>query len=92
MIKPICLDHKEVQNAIEEGVDFQWLTLPTQYSGNGYLKNVKTVLMQLGEPDESGRRKPEPKDGTEKNLDVDLVMRLLGLSLKIYQNFLIIKN
>jgi len=69
---------REVQNAIEEGVDFQWLTLPTQYSGNGSLKNVRTVLMQLGEPDESGRRKPEPKEGTEKELDVDLVIEALG--------------
>ena len=69
---------REVQNAIEEGVDFQWLTLPTQYSGNGSLKNVRTVLMQLGEPDESGRRKPEPKEGTEEELDVDLVIEALG--------------
>ncbi len=69
---------REVQNAIEEGVDFHWLTLPTQYSGNGFLKNVKTVLMQLGEPDESGRRKPEPKEGTEKDLNVDLVIEALG--------------
>ena len=69
---------REVQNAIEEGVDFQWLTLPTEYSGNGSLKNVRTVLMQLGEPDESGRRKPEPKEGTEKELDVDLVIEALG--------------
>ena len=69
---------REVQNAIEEGVDFQWLTLPTQYFGNGSLKNVRTVLMQLGEPDESGRRKPEPKEGTEKDLNVDLVIEALG--------------
>ncbi len=69
---------REVQNAIEEGVDFQWLTLPTEYSGNGSLKNVRTVLMQLGEPDESGRRKPEPKEGTEKDLNVDLVIEALG--------------
>ena len=69
---------REVQNAIEEGVDFQWLTLPTEYSGNGLLKNVRTVLMQLGEPDESGRRKPEPKEGTEKDLDVDLAIEALG--------------
>ena len=69
---------REVQNAIEEGVDFQWLTLPTEYSGNGSLKNVRTVLMQLGEPDESGRRKPEPKEGTEKDLDVDLAIEALG--------------
>jgi len=69
---------REVQNAEEEGVDFQWLTLPIEYSGNGSLKNVKTVLMQLGEPDESGRRRPEPKEGTEKNLDSDLVIEALG--------------
>ena len=69
---------REVQNAIEEGVDFQWLTLPTEYTGNGSLKNVRTVQMQLGEPDESGRRKPEPKEGTEKDLDVDLVIEALG--------------
>ena len=69
---------REVQNAIEEGVDFQWLTLPTEYSGNGSLKNVRTVLMQLGEPDESGRRKPEPKEGTEKDLAVDLAIEALG--------------
>ncbi len=69
---------REVQNAIEEGVDFQWLTLPIQYSGNGSLNNVRTVLMQLGEPDESGRRKPEPKQGTENDLNVDLVIEALG--------------
>ena len=69
---------REVQNAIEEGVDFQWLTLPTAYSGNGSLKKVRTVLMQLGLPDESGRRKPEPKEGTEKDLDVDLAIEALG--------------
>ena len=69
---------REVQNAIEEGVDFQWLTLPTEYSGNGSLKNVRTVQMQLGEPDESGRRTPEPKEGTEKDLEVDLVIEALG--------------
>jgi len=69
---------REVQNAIEEGVDFKWLTLPIKYSGNGILKNVETVLMQLGEPDESGRRRPEPKEGTEKNIEVDLVIEALG--------------
>ena len=69
---------REVQNAIEEGVDFKWLTLPTKYSGNGTLKNVETVLMQLGEPDESGRRRPEPKEGTEQNIEADLVIEALG--------------
>ncbi len=69
---------REVQNAIEEGVDFKWLTLPKKYSGNGSLNSVETVLMQLGEPDESGRRRPEPKEGTEQNLEADLVIEALG--------------
>ncbi len=69
---------REVENAIEEGVDFKWLTLPTAYLGNGSLKNITTVLMQLGEPDESGRRRPEPKEGTEQKLDADLVIEALG--------------
>ena len=69
---------REVHNAIEEGVDFKWLTLPTKYSGNGILKNVETVLMQLGEPDETGRRRPEPKEGTQQHLEVDLVIEALG--------------
>ncbi len=69
---------REVQNAAEEGVDFKWLTLPIEYSGNGSLKNVKTVLMQLGEPDETGRRRPEPKEGSENNLESDLVIEALG--------------
>ena len=69
---------REVQNAIEEGVDFQWLTLPTEYTGNGLLKNVRTVQMQLGEPDESGRRKPVIKEGSDFEIKADMVIKALG--------------
>ena len=69
---------REVQNAIEEGVDFQWLTLPTEYSGNGLLKNVRTVQMQLGEPDDSGRRKPIVDENSEFKLRTDMVIKALG--------------
>ena len=69
---------REVENAIEEGVDFNWLTLPTQYQGNGKLDQVKIAKMELGSPDESGRRKPEIKKDSEEILKADLVIEALG--------------
>ena len=69
---------REVENAIEEGVDFNWLTLPTQYQGKDKVEEVKIVKMELGSPDESGRRKPEIKDNSEEILKADLVIEALG--------------
>ena len=69
---------REVENAIEEGVDFNWLTLPIQYQGDGKLDKVKIVKMELGYPDESGRRKPEIKKDSEEMLKADLVIEALG--------------
>jgi len=69
---------REVENAIEEGVDFNWLTLPIQYQGNGKLDQVKIAKMELGSPDESGRRKPEIKKDSEEMLKADLVIEALG--------------
>ena len=69
---------REVQNAIEEGVDFKWLTLPIEYIGNKIIKQVKIVKMQLGSSDESGRRSIEPISGSEEKLDADLVIEALG--------------
>ncbi len=69
---------REVENAIEEGVDFNWLTLPIQYQGNGKLDQVKIAKMELGSPDESGRRKPEIKKDSEEILKADLVIEALG--------------
>jgi glutamate synthase (NADPH/NADH) small chain len=69
---------REVENAIEEGVDFNWLTLPIQYQGHSKLDQVKIVKMELGSPDESGRRKPEIKQDSEEILKVDLVIEALG--------------
>ena len=69
---------REVENAIEEGVDFNWLTLPTQYQGQDKVEQVKIVKMELGSPDESGRRKPEIKDNSEEILKADLVIEALG--------------
>jgi glutamate synthase (NADPH/NADH) small chain len=69
---------REVLNAIEEGVDFKWLTLPIQYLGTKEITQTKIVKMQLRSPDESGRRSPETIDGSEENLDTDLIIEALG--------------
>jgi len=69
---------REVENAIEEGVDFNWLTLPVEYIGNEKVTHIKIAKMQLGSSDDSGRRKPAIKQGTEQLINVDLVIEALG--------------
>ena len=69
---------REVENAIEEGVDFNWLTLPVEYIGNQKITHIKIAKMQLGSADDSGRRKPEIKQGTEQLINADLVIEALG--------------
>ena len=69
---------REVLNAIEEGVEFNWLTLPIKYIGKDKITKTKIAQMQLGSPDESGRRIPEPIPGSDRDYDVDLVIEALG--------------
>ena len=69
---------REVENAIEEGVDFNWLTLPIKYQGKNNLDEVKIAKMELGSPDETGRRKPEIRKDSEEILKADLVIEALG--------------
>jgi len=69
---------REVENAIEEGVDFNWLTLPVEYIANEKVTHIKIAKMQLGSTDDSGRRKPEIKQGTEQLINADLVIEALG--------------
>ena len=69
---------REVENAIEEGIDFKWLTLPTEYMGNQKVEQLRYVNMHLGSPDDSGRRKPEITSGSEEKISVDLVIEALG--------------
>jgi glutamate synthase (NADPH/NADH) small chain len=73
---------EELHHAIEEGVECQWLTNPTQVLGDeaGWVKGMEVIQMELGEPDESGRRRPVPKQGTEYILDLDMVISALGTS------------
>lgn len=69
----------EIEEAIEEGVEFLFLTNPDEIIGeNGKVKAVKLQIMELGEPDASGRRKPVPVEGAFKTLDVDTVISAIG--------------
>ncbi len=69
----------EIEEAIEEGVEFLFLTNPAEIIGeNGKVKEIKLQVMQLGEPDASGRRKPVPVEGEFKTLAVDTVISAIG--------------
>ena len=69
---------REVGNAIEEGVEFIWLTSPKSFIGNSKVEAVEVYKMKLGEPDSSGRRRPEIEQGSEYNISADLVIKSLG--------------
>jgi glutamate synthase (NADPH) small chain len=73
---------EEVHHAKEEGVILDILTNPTEIIGdeNGWVKGIKCVRMELGEPDASGRRKPVVVEGSEFVMDVDTVIMSLGTS------------
>lgn len=73
---------EEYENAEEEGVIFNFLTLPVRLIGdeNGWVKEIECIRMELGEPDDSGRRKPIPIKGSEFRLDMDAVIVAIGNS------------
>jgi len=69
---------REVENAIEEGVEFVWLTSPKSFIGTNKVESVEVNKMKLGEPDSSGRRRPEIDKGSEYKISADLVIKSLG--------------
>ena len=73
---------EEVHHAKEEGIIFDLLTNPVEVlvDDNGWVKGIKCIKMQLGEPDESGRRRPEEIPESEFDIDVDTVIMSLGTS------------
>ena len=73
---------EEVENAEEEGIVFEFLTLPVRYIGdeNGWVKQIECIKMQLGEPDASGRRRPIPIEGSETIYEVDAAVCAIGNS------------
>jgi len=73
---------EEVHHAKEEGIHFHLLTNPTEIlvDDNGWVRGLKCVKMELGEPDESGRRRPVVIPGSEYEIEVDTVIMSLGTS------------
>jgi glutamate synthase (NADPH/NADH) small chain len=71
---------EELEHAIEEGIEFRWLTNPIEIVGNaaGWVTALRCQQMELGEPDASGRRRPVPKPGSEFDLAIDTVIYALG--------------
>ncbi len=69
---------REVGNAIEEGVEFIWLTSPKNFIGDKKITAVEVNKMKLGEPDSSGRKRPEIEIGSEYKIPTDLVIKSLG--------------
>ena len=71
---------EEVENAMEEGIQFKLLTNPKSFIGDesGQVKAIELYEMGLGEPDESGRRRPIPKPGTEYIFEIDVAIVALG--------------
>jgi homotetrameric NADPH-dependent glutamate synthase len=71
---------EELEHAIEEGIEFLWLTNPVEIVGNssGWVTGMRVQKMELGEPDSSGRRRPVPVEGSDFLIDVDTVIYALG--------------
>ena len=71
---------EEHEHAIQEGVEFHWLTNPVEILGDedGWVTGLKCIRMELGEPDESGRARPVPVEGSEFVMPVDNVVLSIG--------------
>ena len=71
---------EEIEHAEEEGVEFHWLTAPTEIldDGDGNARGMRCIKMELGEPDSSGRRRPVPVEDSEYDFDVDMVVYAIG--------------
>ena len=71
---------EEIHHAKEEGIEFILLSNPVEFIGDekGWLKSVKLLKMELGEPDSSGRRRPVPIQGSEYELPIDMAVIAIG--------------
>jgi len=69
---------REVSNAEEEGVDFQWLSAPQAFTGDGHVDSVMAQRIHLGQADETGRQVPQIIEDSTYKLDADLVIKALG--------------
>lgn len=69
---------REVNNAKEEGVEFLWNRQPIEIVGDDNVTGIKVITTSLGEPDENGRRRPEPIAGSEEVLEADAIIIAFG--------------
>jgi len=71
---------EEVEHAKEEGVEFRFLRGPVEIYGDdrGWVRAIRSQVMQLGEPDESGRRRPVPIEGQEETIECDVIVNAVG--------------
>ncbi len=69
---------REVSNAIEEGVEFLWLSNPNKFIGKQKVESVEVIKMKLGEPDSSGRKKPVIIQNSNYQIEADMVIKALG--------------
>ena len=69
---------REVGNAEEEGVEFVWLSSPKEFIGKNKVESLIVNKIKLGEPDDSGRRKPEIQENSDFNIKADIVIKALG--------------
>ena len=71
---------EELHHAEEEGIEFHWLTNPVEIldDGAGNVRAMRCIRMELGEPDESGRRRPLPVKGSEFEFPIDVVVYAIG--------------
>ena len=71
---------EEVHHAEEEGIEFNWLTSPIEILGDARnaVRAMRCVRMELGEPDDSGRRRPVPVPGSEFEIETDMVVFAIG--------------
>jgi glutamate synthase (NADPH) small chain len=71
---------REVANAEEEGVEFVWLSSPKEFKGKNKIEKLVVDQIKLGDPDDSGRKKPEVKEGSEFEVKADMVIKALGFN------------
>ncbi len=70
---------EEIEHAKEEGIEFKLLTNPIEIIGkDGWVDKIRVIKMKLGEPDDSGRRRPIPVKGSEYNMDVEVAVIAIG--------------
>jgi glutamate synthase (NADPH) small chain len=71
---------EELHHAEEEGIDFHWLAAPVEVLGDddGHVRALRCLRMELGEPDDSGRRRPVPVEASEFEVETDTVVVAIG--------------